>query len=136
MEEGIETLVSTPVRFPSEPWAILQEDTSILYDYIEVYRQRVSQEPEKRLMLAVLEDAVACFQKYIFARDSKGKALFREAEEYILEQYSNWVFSFENICEELGMQPGYVRQGLVRWKEQRLANALPKSAKRKYIRSR
>jgi hypothetical protein len=28
-------------------------------------------EPEKKLMLAVLEDAIACFQKYAFARDRK-----------------------------------------------------------------
>ena len=28
---------------------------------------------------------------------------------------SDWVFSFENICETLGLDVGYVRQGLLRW---------------------
>ena len=34
-------------------------------------------------MLAILEDAIACFQKYVFAADAKGKALFQEAEDWI-----------------------------------------------------
>ena len=48
-------------------------------------------EPEKKLMLAILEDAVACFQKYVFARDGKGKALFRETEDWVLEQQGDWL---------------------------------------------
>lgn len=72
-------------------------------------------------MLAVLDDAIACFQKYIFARDRKGKTLFREAEEWILEENSDWPFSFETICEVLGFNPDYVRTGLMRRKEAQLA---------------
>jgi hypothetical protein len=36
-----------------------------------------------------------------------------------------WVFSFENICEALGFNPAYVRQGLLRW----MKNKLPKHRK-------
>lgn len=75
-------------------------------------------------MLAILEDAIACFQKYVLARDARGKTLFRDAEEWILEEGSDWIFSFENICEVLGLDPKYLRQGLVRWKE-RLASSRP-----------
>ena len=71
-------------------------------------------------MLAVLEDAVACFQKYVHARDNKGKALFREAEEWILEENSDWIFSFESICETLGIDPSYLREGVIKWKEKQL----------------
>ena len=38
-----------------------------------------------------------------------------------MEEGSDWLFSFENICEVLGFDPQYVRQGLVRWKRKKLA---------------
>jgi len=77
-----------------------------------------------------LEYAVASFQKHIFARDSKGKAIFDETEDWILEENSEWIFSFENVCEVLGFNPSYVRQGLLRWKEVKLAEQpRPKSAR-------
>lgn len=101
--------------------SLFQPDTLLPAQYLETFRRRAHLEPEKRLMLAVLEDAVACFQKYLSARDSRGKAMFREAEEWVMEGGSDWLFSFENICEVLGFDPQYVRQGLVRWKEKRLA---------------
>ncbi len=101
--------------------SLFQPDTLLPAQYFETYRRKAHLEPEKRLILAVLEDAVACFQKYLFARDGKGKATFREAEEWILEENSEWLFSFENICEVLGINPQYVRQGLIRWKEMTLA---------------
>lgn len=71
-------------------------------------------------MLAVLEDAIFCFQKNIFARDRRGRSLVREAEEWILAN-SDCPFSFENICEVLGIAPNYLRQGLLRWKQKQLA---------------
>ena len=85
----------------------------------DLFKKSVREE-EEGLMLAVLEDAVACFQKYVHARDNKGKALFREAEEWILEKNSDWIFSFENICEILGINPSYLREGLMKWKEREL----------------
>src|SRR5436309_12009922 len=63
-------------------------------------------------MLSVLEDAIACFQKYIFARDGKGKMLFQEAEEWVQERGGDWLFSFANVCETLGFDPEYLRQGI------------------------
>jgi hypothetical protein len=71
--------------------------------------------------MAVLDEAIVCFQKHLFARESRGKRLFQEAEEWILEGNSEWIFSFENICDVLELDPRYVRQGLLRWKEKRLA---------------
>ena len=65
-------------------------------------------------MLAVLQDAVECFQKYVRAQDGKGKTRFREVEDWIMEEDSNEVFSFENICEVLGIDPRYLRRGLLR----------------------
>jgi len=101
-------------------------DTLLSAQYSETFRRKTPLDPEKRLMLAVLEDAIACFQKYIFARDGRGKNLFHAAEKWIMEEGNDWLFSFENICEVLGFNPEYVREGLIRWKEAKLA-ARPKA---------
>jgi DNA-binding transcriptional regulator PaaX len=71
-------------------------------------------------MLAVLEDAIACFQKYVFAREGKGKILFQEAEDWVKDTNSDWLFSFANVCETLGFNPDYLRQGLTVWKAEGL----------------
>ena len=100
--------------------SLFQPDTLLPAQYLDTLRRKAHLDPEKRLMLAVLEDAIACFQKYVSARDNKGKALFREVEEWILEDDIDWLFSFQNICEALGFNPSYVRQGLLDWKEKQL----------------
>lgn len=100
--------------------SLFQPDVLLADQYFGVFRKKSLLEPEKRLMLAVLEDAVYCFQNYIFARDKKGKDLFRKAEEWIMEEDSDWFFPFENSCEVLGLAPDYIRQGLSRWKEEKM----------------
>src|SRR5262249_15620499 len=52
---------------------------------------------EERLMLAVLQDAVECFQRYALSECPWEKRIFQEAERWILARNSDWVFSFENI---------------------------------------
>jgi len=101
--------------------SLFQPDTLLPAQYFDTVRRKANSEPEKKLMLAILEDAIDCFQKYIFARDGRGKGIFREAEDWILEENSDLLFSFENIWEVLGFNPKYVRKGLLLWKEMKLA---------------
>src|SRR5262245_14813687 len=68
-------------------------------------------------MLAVLADAIECFQKYVFAANEREKKAFQEAQDWIFEKNNDWLFSFDNICEALQLTPDYLRQGLLRWKE-------------------
>jgi hypothetical protein len=72
---------------------------------------------EEALLLAVLKSATEDFQKYVNARERKGKLLFSEAEEWFLNETSDSLCSFENICEVLRIKPNYFRKGLVHWKE-------------------
>jgi hypothetical protein len=97
--------------------SLFQPDTLLPDQYLDTFRRRFHLEPEKKLMLAVLEDAVACFQKYVFARDVKGKVLFQEAEGWVHDQNGDWPFSFVSVCETLGFDPDYLRRGIIRWKE-------------------
>jgi hypothetical protein len=72
-------------------------------------------------MLAILEDAIKCYQNNLLAKRGSAGRLFTEAEEWILENGNDWIFSFKNICETLGFNPEYVRQGLLRWKQEKTA---------------
>jgi len=91
------------------------------YDvFLETFRRKSYLEPEKKLMLAVLENGVECFQKYTFARDRKGRLLFQEVEYWVQDTNREWLFSFANVCETLGFAPDYLRQGLCEWKAVKL----------------
>ena len=101
--------------------SLLQPDTLLPEQYLDTYRRKLHLEPEKKLMLAILEDGIACFQKYVFARDGKGKALFHEAETWVEDKGGEAVFAFDSVCESLGLDPDYLRRGMRTWKAQALA---------------
>ena len=108
-------------------YSLFQPDILLPIQYLETLRKKTFLEPEKHLMLAVLQDAVDCFQKNIFARDRQRKKLFYEAQDWLLAENGEGGFSFQNTCEALGLSPGYVRQGLMRWKRRKLqTRAKPK----------
>src|SRR5882672_7600237 len=69
-------------------------------------------QPEKRLMLAVLQEAVECFKEY-----AEHDRLFKETKEWIFEDDYEWPFSFINICEAVDMDPKYLRKGLWHWRQ-------------------
>ena len=53
---------------------------------LEMLLKKNIREGEEGLMLAVLTDAIEYFQKYVLAKDQRGKKLFQEAEEWFLEK--------------------------------------------------
>src|SRR5438094_9206707 len=101
--------------------SLLQPDSLLSAHYFGTLRRKTLLEPEKLLMLAILEDAIHCFQDNLLSPSVKGKKFFEEAEEWILDKVGDWIFSFDNICQVLGFNPEYVRHGLLRWKEKKLA---------------
>ncbi len=80
--------------------------------------------PEKRLLLAVLEEAVVTFQRYATDQGRRARRLFREAEEWVVSDETRWPCSFRNICDVLGLDPGYLRQGLHRWRDRHRADGV------------
>jgi hypothetical protein len=95
---------------------IFQPDILIGEQFLSTYRRRFSLQPEQELMLAVLQDAVYCFQENAAALAPRKQALFREAEEWILNDDRSYLFSFANICDSLGLSTAYLRRGLLRWR--------------------
>ena len=78
---------------------------------------------EKRLMIAILKDAVECLNKYRGARSSLGSSQYQNALEWIEDEGTEWLFSFNNICDLLGFDPDYLRKVLIK-KEGRYANSV------------
>jgi hypothetical protein len=70
--------------------------------------------PEKMLMLAILEDAVICFQKFFDARDIRQKTIFRDAKNWLWSDRVDWPFAYRNVCDVLGIDAVYLRRGLTR----------------------
>jgi len=67
---------------------------------------------ERRLMLAVLEDAVDCYRTGRWARDPATRLLFAETREWVESTDCRALFSFESICDFLDIDADYVRRRL------------------------
>ena len=70
--------------------------------------------PEKRLMIAILADAVNCFRRYGSARGRGKRRIVHEAENWLMSADTSWPFSFENICDVLAIDPQHLRSSLQR----------------------
>ena len=103
---------------------LLEPDVLLPGQFFSFFRKEAGFERERRLMLAVLEDAIDCFQKYAHTNDLRGKQLFSESYEWIMSSDKRWLFSFENICQIVDMNPDYIRQGLHRWRAERAHGGL------------
>ncbi|MEX0804438.1 MAG: hypothetical protein WD688_14145 [Candidatus Binatia bacterium] len=71
-------------------------------------------EGEKRLMIAILKDAVECLDKYRDARNISGHSHYQNALEWVEDNSTDWLFSFNNICDLLGFDPDYLRAVLLK----------------------
>lgn len=88
---GIEPDVAAPVEF----------DTMF-------GRPRVA-EGERRLMMAVLEDAIACYRRRVSTHDWDSTRMYLEAREWVASRDCSHLYSFENICDVLGIDAEYLR---------------------------
>jgi hypothetical protein len=95
--------------------SLFQVDTLAAQQYHDTYQRKIPQQAEIRLMLAVLEDAINCYQDNIFAVHKKRIQLFKEAEDWFMNDDTSWIFSFVSICSILNLEPDYFRQGIQRW---------------------
>ena len=80
--------------------------------------------PEKRLLLAVLEEAVGTYQRHAMATDRRSRAEFVEVEAWFASEGTAWLYSFVAICEAIGLDATYVRLGLQQWTDTHRATSL------------
>jgi hypothetical protein len=87
-------------------------------------------EPVRRLMIAMLVDAVRCFQTKFERRQPGRRQEFAEVRSWIFYDVDDGPFSFRAVCDALEIDPEAVRKGLTRWAAERLAGAKPRMIRR------
>jgi hypothetical protein len=95
--------------------SLFQPDTLLGEDYAANFRRKIPLEPERILLLAILEDGVRCYQENLFITGGKRRALFDEAKEWLFSDDADWFCSFVSICTMLNLEPNYIRRGLRQW---------------------
>jgi len=113
-------------------------DVVLPEQFFEGARRDSQASGEKALMLAVLEDGIRCFQEHLRNPRSNPRLLSQQAEAWIRAVDYEWPFSFNNVCETLGIDPSALRAALLAWKAkglvEREANGGPTPTSKKVYR--
>lgn len=117
------TDVSATAVFDERESGPFAPDTMLPEQFFWALKHKVELDSERRLMMAILEDAVNCFRKHGRATDPKARQLFLDAEEWIASTDASWLFSFENVCATLGFDAEYLRRGLRKLQAAQAADA-------------
>jgi hypothetical protein len=80
--------------------------------YFDSKRRDSSDDPLKRLMMGVLQDAIRCYQDGENSGSALKRKKFVEVKDWIFDECSTGPFSFAVVCEVLGFVPEYLRFGL------------------------
>jgi len=77
---------------------------------------------EKKLMLAILKDAIKCYRRNVTARSIHSQKIFAETEEWFYDEDTNYLYSFLNICAWLGVDFKLIREKLSEMKQENPIN--------------
>ena len=84
---------------------------------------------EQRLMLALLADAINVYQQGVLSRNTRKRLLFIDAERWITATArSRHAFSFDTVCDALGINPSVLRRRMLAWKHELHRNAQARAA--------
>jgi hypothetical protein len=87
----------------------------------ELVGDHAAWQPEKRLMLAVLQDAVVTLLDNCVRRGGRARRLCAETVAWFIADDEEWPFSFVNICDAAKLDASRVRA----WVGRRVAEARP-----------
>ena len=73
-------------------FGLFEPDALLPAQFYAAFRHGSAVRGEKHLMLAVLEDALDCFQKYAFTKENHARQIFGEAYEWIHSGDRDWPF--------------------------------------------
>lgn len=68
--------------------------------------------PERTLMAAVLFDGLQAYMSYVCSKGREARKKYQEAFNWVNSKDDQYVFSFESVCEGLGINPQFLRIGL------------------------
>ena len=73
-------------------------------------------EPERRLLFAVLTDAIIRFRRLVESRRPAARRDLLEAERWLRSEDRSWPCSFVNVCEALDIAPEPLRRAVLKWR--------------------
>ncbi len=82
-------------------------------------------DPERSLMLAVLEEASRCLLNHCTSTDRTQRQLYAEARDWFASREPDHLFAYENVCHVLGIDPDYLRRRIFAVRDRRRAAATP-----------
>jgi len=98
-------------------WELLELDVTDPAGVIGHYSDTVQQR-ERDFLIALLEDAIRCYQKYAFSGTRRSRRLFQEVETWLTDPDTDAPICFESICDVLGVSPDRIRRALRRWRSE------------------
>jgi hypothetical protein len=107
-----EIMLSQGRVFQEKTTSLFQPDPVSRLQFLDNFK-KTSLEPERLLMLAVLEDAITCVKKYASFKSGGNRKLFDETVDWIRMENDEWLFSFNNVCDALGLNTGRLRVALL-----------------------
>lgn len=117
MKESPEACTTTHQRYEQDmhhqPEQIWIENDAVLPT--QFGRQSIQATGERRLLVAILTDAIDCLQRYSQVDTVRGRRLFAETLAWVLEEKEEHLYSFGSICHHLDIDRGNLRAGLLTW---------------------
>jgi hypothetical protein len=97
-----------------DPWSPrFEPDFLVPAQFFDLTRRRSVLDGEPRLIFAVLEDAVRCYVKTANSSRRGDRKQFDEVQRWFhAERGIHSPFSFENVCDVLGIEPVSLRARL------------------------
>jgi hypothetical protein len=89
----------------------------------------------RRLMRAVLAEALVAYRSGIEARTASRRVEACKVEAWVASTDRDWPFAFENVCSVLGVDPGSIRSGLKQLRRRALEACENRSQSRRMRRS-
>ena len=103
-------------EFPQSSWPLEPESVVPVQFFAGQHKPN---EPLKRLMLAVLLDAVRAYQVNFGAMRGERRLAFAEADWWLFHARDHAPFSLETVCDALGIAPSAVRHTVSDWRRKR-----------------
>jgi hypothetical protein len=100
---------------------VFAPDILMPVQYYDSMRRDNSDVPLKRLMIAVLQDALRCFQFGAHSKSSSRLKSYYEVQEWLFGETHEGPFSFQSVCDVLEIAPEYLRMGLAALRKRDIA---------------
>jgi hypothetical protein len=110
---------------------VLEPDAILPAQFYNGRRGRSGLEPLKRLMMAVLVDAIGCYQRNLGAKAARKRREFKETECWLFEEKRDDLFSFEHVCDVLNTDPDRLREAVMQRQRARITGVAPRRMTRR-----